>query len=472
MKMQSNLKMTRRSALTLLTAVPAVLGADRIVQGRMRASQPWTDFPTRTLDQLPGFRPGGSTKRTHFNGRADRKLAGPGYFRVKQDRGRWWLVDPEGCACIQPAIAAVRPGESERSQKALLEKFGSKSKWAEATHALFRENGFAASGAWSENALLNAAPNRLPWYSTLSFMGNFGKSRKLTVRQPGHVGFVNDCMPLFHPEFESFCDEYARPLAESRDDRFLVGHFSDNELPNPTNSLNRFLDLDPTNEALRVNRDAAQAWLKQRKGAAATAAEITKADSESFREYLYDRYLKITTAAIRKYDPNHLCLGPRLWGPSIHNPGVLRACGRHLDVIGVNIYEQWQPESAMLAMWRKESGKPHLVCEFYAKGEDSGLANTTGAGWLVRTQQDRGDFYQNFTLGLLESRDCVGWQWLTYIDNDPQNKKAELSNLDSNKGIVNVFFEPYRPLTNRMKALNDQVYAIADYFDGPKGSRS
>jgi hypothetical protein len=119
----------------------------------------------------------------------------------------------------------------------------------------------------------------------------------------------------------------------------------------------------------------------------------------------------------------------------------------------------------MLAMWRKESGKPYMVTEFYAKGEDSGLANTTGAGWLVHTQRDRGDWYQHFTLALLESRDCVGWQWLTYIDNDPQNKKAELSNLDSNKGIVNVLFEPYPDLLQRMKSLNDQVYALAAYFD-------
>lgn len=101
----------------------------------------------------------------------------------------------------------------------------------------------------------------------------------------------------------------------------------------------------------------------------------------------------------------------------------------------------------------------------YAKGEDSGLPNTTGAGWLVRTQQDRARFYQHFTLAAIESRDCVGWQWLNYLDNDPQNKKAELSNLDANKGIVNIAFEPYKPLLAGMKAINENVYALADYFD-------
>jgi hypothetical protein len=39
-----------------------------------------------------------------------------------------------------------------------------------------------------------------------------------------------------------------------------------------------------------------------------------------------------------------------------------------------------------------------MITEFYAKGEDSGMGNTGGAGWLVKTQKDRGTFYQNFIL--------------------------------------------------------------------------
>ena len=38
----------------------------------------------------------------------------------------------------------------------------------------------------------------------------------------------------------------------------------------------------------------------------------------------------------------------------------------------------------------RESGKPILVTEWYAKGMDSGMANQGGAGWVVKTQRDRG----------------------------------------------------------------------------------
>ena len=109
-----------------------------------------------------------------------------------------------------------------------------------------------------------------------------------------------------------------------------------------------------------------------------------------------------------------------------------------------------------------------MITEFYAKGVDSGLKNATGAGWTVKTQQERGWFYQNFTLALLESKDCVGWHWFRYIDNDPEYRKADPSNQDSNKGIVNVRFEPYTELLQQMKELNRQVYPLTEYFDKTK----
>ena len=106
-----------------------------------------------------------------------------------------------------------------------------------------------------------------------------------------------------------------------------------------------------------------------------------------------------------------------------------------------------------------------MITEFYVKGEDSGLPNTTGAGWVVPTQADRGRFYQHYVLGLLESRACVGWHWFKYQDNDPAKKNAELSNIDSNKGIVNIRYEPYTEFVDMMKEINREVYPLTQYFD-------
>ena len=116
-------------------------------------------------------------------------------------------------------------------------------------------------------------------------------------------------------------------------------------------------------------------------------------------------------------------------------------------------------------MWSGQTGKPVLITEWYAKGADTGMANTGGAGWLVRTQQERGVFYQHFALGLLQSRGCVGWHWFRYADNDPDDKTVDPSNRDSNKGIVTARYEPWQPLLDAMKPLNERAYGLTKYFD-------
>jgi hypothetical protein len=136
-----------------------------------------------------------------------------------------------------------------------------------------------------------------------------------------------------------------------------------------------------------------------------------------------------------------------------------------VDVVSVNYYNAWTPDPARLTSWAAAAGKPVLITEWYAKGVDSGLGNTSGAGWLVKTQRDRGLFYQNFTLGLLESRVCVGWHWFKYADNDPTDKKTDPSNRDSNKGIVSNRYVPYQPLLDAMKDVNRRSFGLIEYFD-------
>ena len=158
-------------------------------------------------------------------------------------------------------------------------------------------------------------------------------------------------------------------------------------------------------------------------------------------------------------------LGSRFNGRALNYPEVFKAAGSYVDVVSVNYYRAWTPSQEELVSWAHESGKPVLITEWYAKAMDVGLANTGGAGWIVKTQGDRGLFYQNFTLALLQSRVCVGWDWFKYADNDPTNTKMDPSNRDSNKGIVNIRYEPYEPLLDAMKSINDLAYSLIDYFD-------
>ena len=186
---------------------------------------------------------------------------------------------------------------------------------------------------------------------------------------------------------------------------------------------------------------------------------------------MLDRYYRIVSTAMKKNDPNHLYLGSRFYGADRNIPESFRAIAPYADVISINWYNGWTPgEDDQVAMWARESGRPFMITEFYAKAIDSGLANTSGAGFLVHTQKERGLFYQNFTLGLIRSKSCVGWHWFRYADNDPSGAKEDPSNIDSNKGIVTCRYVPYSELLAMMKEVNERVFSLIDFFDGRKQS--
>ena len=83
------------------------------------------------------------------------------------------------------------------------------------------------------------------------------------------------------------------------------------------------------------------------------------------------------------------------------------------------------------------------------------LAATKDDPWLLG----------HFTLGLLESRVCVGWHWFRYSDNDPTQKGADPSNLDANKGIVTSRYKPYQVLLDAMRDVNVRTFGLIRHFD-------
>ncbi|MBI5381099.1 MAG: alpha/beta hydrolase [Opitutae bacterium] len=442
--------------------VTALASATVPVDVAYKPSGSWKTYPTRTLDDLPTIAAAApDTGFSPYGGMLARTSRATGFFRTEKIGDRWWLVDPAGSLFVNKAVVSVTQLRTAGAQAALRQKYGNETQWAAQTNALLREHGFNGLGAWSDTERLTAAPGKVAYTRIWNFMSSYGKKRGGTYQLPGHTGYPKDCIFVFDPEFETFCDEHARQLAAGKDDPWLFGHFSDNELPFKRETLVNYLSLPATDPG----HQAALAWLRQRHGANASVAAITDKDRQDFLAVVVERYFRIVGGAIRKYDPNHLFLGSRFHGAELRYPEIFCAAGPHLDVVAVNYYSAWTPDPERMALWVRESGKPFLATEWYAKGMDAGLANTTGAGWTVKTQADRGRFYENFTLGLLANKGCVGWQWFKYIDNDPADTKADPSNTDSNKGIVSNRYEPYAPLLAAMKRINERAYALIAHFD-------
>lgn len=434
------------------------------VEAAAKPGQEWKPMPTQTLDTMAalGNLPvdAGLSK---YGGMLAHKEKATGFFHTAKVNDRWWLVDPEGCLFLNKAVNSVTTIPTPGAQAALEQKFGSTAKWAQDTTKMIRDLGFNGVGAWSADTnLLRKVAEPLAYAHILNFMIAYGEHRGGTHWVSGHMGYPNDCIFVFDPGFEKFCDEYARQqLAPFKNDPWLLGYFSDNEMPLGRKNLKNYLGLP----AEDPGHKAAIEWLRARHGADANEKDITEQDQIDFCAVVVDRYFGIVSKAIKKHDPNHLFLGSRFHGSDVRCPEIFKAAGPHLDVVAVNYYRVWTPVQDELAGFEKAAGKPILITEWYAKGVDSGMPNKSGAGWLVKTQRDRGQFYENFTLGLMQSRVCVGWHWFKYVDNDPDDKTVDPSNTDSNKGIVNNRYAPYAPLMDAMKRLNERSYGIISHFD-------
>ena len=187
---------------------------------------------------------------------------------------------------------------------------------------------------------------------------------------------------------------------------------------------------------------------------------------EEFLSLVADRYFSIVSKAIKKHDPNHMYIGARFYSSEKNQEAFMKTAGKYLDIVSNNYYGKWTPDKQHMQNWASWTGRPFIITEYYTKGEDSGMGNQSGAGWIVRTQKDRGLFYQNYNLALIESKNCVGWHYFKYQDNDPTAKGVDPSNVDSNKGIVDNDYEVWQPMMDEMSELNNQIYQIIDFFDG------
>ncbi|MGA0845419.1 MAG: hypothetical protein ACO3RV_02675 [Luteolibacter sp.] len=410
---------------------------------------------TVTLQDISHFNPK-LVQLSRYGGRMDRKEDASGYFYAKQTDKGWILVDPDGFHYLSIGVCSVSAYEEIADHKdAFHQQFAGRADWAKQTHNLLAmEMGYNSLGCWSDWNAFKQAGLEIPYVRRWNLLASYAKKKGRTYKKYGHTGFVNDVLPVFDKAFAEHCDEVCKSMAETRNDPWLIGHFTDNELPfKADNILKRYL-LSPAGETSHM---AAQKFLKERN---ITQDSITRKDDTEFARRVMRSYYQTVHDAIRRHDPNHMILGSRLHGRASAQDICYTASGPFVDVVSINYYHRWSPNHAELDRRAWLAGKPILITEFYAKGADSGLDNRKGAGFTVATQKDRGRFYENYTLGLLKNRNIVGWHWFRYIDDGDAKTKRH----SSNKGIVDIYYQPHKELVNSMTAINQAVYPLSDHL--------
>ena len=398
------------------------------------------------------------------------KQEATGYFYSKKIDNRWWLITPLGYPYYIKGLDVLKYSfaKSKIQEDSMLKKYGSAENWAKITTKHLKEDlHFSAASRPSEE--ITQVENPLPVQQFLSFMSTYGKKRGINNSNSGSTTFSeNNTMPVFDPEFVEHSDEYAKSHLTDVDNPYIIGYSLDNELPMDEIMLDHYLTIDPTKEVNHYSYAAAWTWFKNATGKENPGSDdITDELRDKFRGFIWNKYFSVTTATFHKYDTNHMLIGTRFLTGASKSKWVMKVAGHYLDAITINWYSQWTPDANTLENMSKNADKPFIVTEFYAKAGDSegNLGNRSGAGFYVETQQDRGDYYHNFTLRMLECQNMVGWYWLQYIDNDPNNGIGDLSSRDSNKGIISNTHNEYTVLTSAMAEINRNIYRITKYFD-------
>lgn len=426
---------------------------------------------------MSGFdRYGGSTSMT---------LEATGAFRTAEIGGRWWLVDPDGHPFFSQGINNVTfEGTPDKFgatpyHDAALAKYGTAESWATAQVQRMQEWGYNTLGGWSQ-------ADRFAGRAVYTVLLN----------QTSQSSSTGDMEDLFEPSWEAKARTSAASAAAAhRDDPFLLGYWSDNELHfgpdwRPLHLFDSYLSRPatsagkqhllallharyPTFAAFAADfTTTATSWADL--DAPATVTAWTSSGGEDTRAAwvgeVAERYFSVTAASVHDADPTHLFLGPRFISQTTGRP-VLEAAARHVDVASFNLYEI-RPEliaplknadptylsvQDALAAQAAILDKPIMITEWSYRAADSGLPNTWPPLFpTLDTQAERAAAYESFVTSLLATKWVVGQHWFEHADEPPAGR---FDGEDSNFGLVNAADEPYAELTAVSKTMHDCAYA-------------
>jgi hypothetical protein len=366
-----------------------------------------------------------------FGGWKNVQLQATGKFRTEKYNDIWYLVDPEGYLYFGMACNSVK-AESEYSSVDLPKDL--------------KEVSFNHLGNWSDYEAINSGAEKIPYTFRELFMQGYKNTSQRTKDFWSEDGII----AVFDPEFLTFADDLAQVVANRKDDPYCIGVFSDNEMPIYSNStygdlLNRYLNISDITDP---NYQAADAWMTARKGANYT---VTEQDDLDWHGKVASTYYQIVHTAIKNYAPDMLYLGSRLHGAAKSKNAIFKDSAPFIDVFSVNFYGEYDP-STVLDMWEQESSKPFIISEFYGKGFDVNLSNSTGAGYHVPTQKDRALYFENIVIRFLESKGCVGYQWHKFQDDN------------SNRGLIDLDENWYLEMSDALTKINKDIYNFRTFL--------
>ncbi len=435
--------------------------------------------PTRTVKTLSGYK-SVTIKEDEYGGWINEgmKQEAKGYYYTAKIDGRWYFIDPNGYPTIIRGMSGMTHAyaNSQYQKDVMVTKYGTIEKWAiAATRQLDPLYINARTVIESSDPYLRDVQYKVPYqdkvqlvadYETLIGGRDWSKKSGSTILLYG--------MHVFDRRFPVYADEYMQEQIEKDgyyNDPYFIGYAIDNELPVNEDMLSQFMYLD---KSLPINHYSyAAAWtfaVHELGKENPSPLEITRpAIQDLFRAFVYDRYYCVAVNAIRKYDDRHLILGNRALNGQLTSEAMNRVAGYWCDVVSYNWYEEWTPTAELLDNVSKWTGKPIIITEFFAQAKECemNLKNKVdNIAPTVKTQAERGKFYQNYCLRLLECPNVAGWYWFMYSEATPGDGNSSYMNDNTrNMGLYSNNLNLYTDFAEYVAELNKNVYTIIEHLD-------
>lgn len=353
-------------------------------------------------------------------------------------------------------------------EEANLAKYGTEEKWAEVASARIGTWGFNFLGSGSSDSVRHRNAGHAVIVPLGGSQSVAGGDPDLWIL-PGGYSPCKAMPNVFHPRFAETIAAVAKGSCSAhRDDPWLVGWFSDNELAwwgswgkNGYGLYDKVLELSEEHTAHRALVDFMA-------GRGRSPSEATEKDKGDFAGLVADRYFAAASEAFRAADPNHLYLGARFAVPQLTPDQVFEVAGRYCDVVSVNIYpwadlkrnvvREDDPVGMItladqLKRIHRLSGRPVLVTEWSFSSLDSGLPCDRGVGARYSTQVERAHAAALCARTLLALPFSLGYDFFMYPDEPSTADSTE----NMNYGLVAANDEPYEVMTKMFTRLNAEA---------------
>ncbi len=453
----------------------------------------------RTAEEVLSTSSGLDDDLSRWGGWPARQFGSSGFFRVEQDKSRWWLVDPDGCAfyslgadCVRSSCAVQTAGNEDlfadlpAKDGAFADLWSGRGDGEPTMFDALQHNMRRALGENWRVQWMDLCARRLPLWG-FNTVGNWSDLDFCRFSAMPYVhqlrGFpvteraiFRDFPDVFSDEYERNSRAFAEQLRDFADDRFLIGYFLRNE-PHWAFGVFNLPEQMLLQDAPFASRDRLVEWLKERYGDVASlnaawgtqfdgferlasgalrpddlTADAARADLGEFNRLMIERYVRVPSQECKRVDADHLNLGMR-YAWIAHDD--LLAGADVFDVFSINGYKD-SPPADDIARCSKAAGAPVIVGEFHTGALDRGLP--MGGLRTVRTQQDRADSYSYYVEQGAAIPELVGTHYFQWND---QHVAGRFDGENWQIGIVDICQQPYEEFVAAARRSHSRIYRVA-----------